>query len=160
MDKKTAVLLAGSAVIAAQVVGGMRRPTPDQPATAVWYAWLRKPAFTPPGPVFGVAWTSLDALLGYAGYRLLTRRRSRARTAALGLWSLNVLAVAGYSWVMFGRKRLDEATGVTAGMLASSVGAVAVASQVDKRAAWASVPLAAWVSFACLLQEEIWRRNA
>lgn len=160
MDKKTALLLAGSAVTAAQVVGGLRGPTPDQPATAAWYARLRKPAFTPPGPVFGVAWTGLDALLGYAGYRLLTRPASRARTAALGLWTLNVLAVAGYSWVMFGRKRLDEATGVTAGMLASSVGAVAAASQVDRRAAWASVPLAAWVSFACLLQEEIWRRNA
>lgn len=160
MNKKMALLLAGAAVTSAQIVGGLRRPTPDQPATAAWYAGLRKPAFTPPGPVFGVAWTGLDTLLGYAGYRLLTRPASRARTAALGLWALNVLAVAGYSWVMFGRKRLDEAAGVTAGMLASSVGAVAAASQVDSRAAWASVPLAAWVGFACLLQEEIWRRNA
>lgn len=160
MDKKTAMVLAGSAVTLAQIVGGQRGPTPDQPVTAAWYARLRKPAFTPPGPVFGVAWTALDALLGYAGYRLLTRPPSPARTTALGLWTLNVLAIAGYSWVMFGRKRLDEATGVTAGMLASSVGAVAAASQVDRRAAWASVPLAAWVGFACLLQEEIWRRNA
>ena len=160
MDKKAALLLTGTAVVAAQIIGGLRGPTPDQPATAAWYARLEKPAFTPPGPVFGVAWTFLDGLLGYAGYRLLTRPASRARTAALGLWGLNVLSVAGYSWVMFGRKRLDEATGVTAGMLASSVGAVAAASQVDERAAWASAPLAAWVGFACLLQEEIWRRNA
>jgi translocator protein len=160
MDKRIALLLAGSTVVAAQVVGGLRSPTSAQPATAAWYARLRKPSFTPPGPVFGVAWTCLDALLGYAGYRLLTRPASRARALALGLWGINVAAVAGYSWVMFGRKRLDEATGVTVGMLASSVGAVAAASQVDKRAALASIPLAAWVSFACVLQEEIWRRNA
>lgn len=160
MDKKAALVLAGSAVTAAQVIGGLFGPTPNQPATAAWYATLRKPAFTPPGPVFGVAWTCLDALLGYAGYRLLTRPASRPRLAALGLWGLNVLGVAGYSWVMFGRKRLGAATGVTAGMLVTSVGAVAAASQVDKRAAWASVPLAAWVSFAFVLQEEIWRRNA
>lgn len=160
MDKKTAFLLTGSAVVAAQAIGRQRGPTPDQPATAAWYARLRKPSFTPPGPVFAVAWTCLDGLLGYAGYRLLTRPASPARTAALGLWGLNVLGVAGYSWVMFGRKRLGEATGVTAGMLASSVGAAVAASRVDERAAWASVPLAAWVSFACLLQEEVWRRNA
>lgn len=160
MNKTTALLLAGSAVATAQIIGGLRGPTPGQPATAAWYARLRKPTFTPPGPVFGAAWTCLDGLLGYAGYRLLTRPASRARTMALGLWAVNVLAVAGYPWVMFGRKRLDEATGVTVGMLASSVGAVAAASQADQRAAWASVPLAAWVSFACLLQEEIWRRNA
>lgn len=83
MDRNAALLLAGSAVITAQVVGGLRGLTPDQPATAAWYARLRKPAFTPPGPVFGVAWTCLDGLLGYAGYRLLTRPTSRARTAAL-----------------------------------------------------------------------------
>ena len=38
------------------------------------------------------------------------------------------------------RKRLDEATGVTGAMLATSTGAVALSSQVDKKAAWALLP--------------------
>lgn len=159
MNKTSAALLAGTAVIAAQLTGRRYGPTPDHPRTALWYASLRKPSYTPPGPVFAVAWTGLDALLGYSGYRLLTAPRSPRRAAALGAWSLNLLGVAGFSWVLFGRKRLGEALGVTAGMVATAATAAVAASTVDRRAAWADVPLLGWVMFASLLQEEVWRRN-
>jgi tryptophan-rich sensory protein len=124
-----------------------------------WYAALRKPSFTPPGPVFGLAWTGLDALLGYAGYRLLISPSSASRNAALGAWSLNILGVAGFSWVLFGRKRLDEALQVTAGMVATTASTAIAAATVDRRAAYASLPLLGWVMFAAVLQEEVWRRN-
>ena len=159
MNKSLAAALAGTAVAGAQLAGRRYSPTPDHPRTAAWYAALRKPLYTPPGPVFGVAWTVLDALHGYAGFRLLSAPSSGWRTAALAAWATNVLGIGGFSWVLFGRKQLDEATGVTAGMLAASVVAVAAASQVDRRAAWAGAPLAGWVAFASLLQEEVWRRN-
>ncbi len=145
--------------MAAQLVGSRWAPTPGQPRTAAWYASLRKPSFTPPGPVFGIAWTGLDALLGYSGYRLLTARATPARSWALGAWAANLLGVAGFSWVLFGRKRLDEALGVTAGMVATAAGAAVTASAVDRRAAYADVPLLGWVLFAAVLQEEVWRRN-
>ncbi len=147
-------------MIAAQLMGRKYSPTPDHPRTAAWYAALRKPSFTPPGPVFGIAWTALDALLGYSGYRLLIAPSSPRRMAALGAWGLNLLGIGGFSWVLFGRKRLDEALGVTAGMVVTSAAAVATAAAVDKRAAGADVPLLVWVLFATLLQEEVWRRNA
>ena len=159
MQKGLAALLAGSAVAAAAVSGARFGPTPAQPRTAIWYARLRKPSFTPPGPVFGAAWSVLDALLCYSGYRLLIRSPQPARTAALGLWGLSVLGVGGFSWVLFGRKRLDEALGVTAGMVGTSTGFVVAAASVDRPAAIAGMPLAAWVAFAFVLQEEVWRRN-
>ena len=159
MRKTSAAVLAGGAVIAAQLSGRRYGPTPDHPRTAAWYAALRKPSFTPPGPVFGIAWTGLDALLGYSGYRLLKARPSMLRSAALGAWTLNLLGVAGFSWVLFGRKRLDEALEVTAGMVVSSAAAAATAAAVDRRAAWADLPLLGWVLFASVLQEEVWRRN-
>ncbi len=160
MDRVSASVVAGAAMVTAQWAGGRYGPTPNNPRTASWYASLRKPGFTPPGPVFGLAWTALDALLGYAGYRLMAARPSPMRNAALGFWSLNVLGVGGFSWVLFGRRRLDAATGVSAGMVASSVATVLAARRVDERAALACVPLAAWVVFATVLQEEVWRRNA
>ena len=160
MRKVPAAILAGGTVLAAQLTGRRYSPTPDHPRTAAWYAALAKPSFTPPGPVFGIAWTGLDALLGYSGYRLLIAPPSLRRTVALGAWSLNLLGVGGFSWVLFGRKRLDEALGVTAGMVATSAAAVATAATVDKRAAGADLPLFVWVLFATLLQEEVWRRNA
>ena len=159
MDRVAAAAIAGGAVVAAQASGGRFAPTPSRPRTAAWYAALRKPSFTPPGPVFGVAWTVLDTLLGYAGYRLLTARPGPARQLALGFWGLNVAGIGGFSWVLFGKKRLGAATGVTAAMVASSVGVVAASRRVDDRAALACVPLAAWVVFALVLQEEVWRRN-
>lgn len=159
MQKLPAAALAAICVIGAQLAGKPFSPTPGHPRIAIWYASLRKPSFTPPGPVFALAWTGLDALLGYAGYRLLIASPGPRRSVALGAWATNVLGVAGFSWVLFGRKRLDEALGVTLGMVASSITAVATAAPVDRPAAWSSVPLAGWVSFAALLQEEVWRRN-
>jgi benzodiazapine receptor len=160
MDRTTAAVAAGTAVIAAQYLGSQSAPTPAHPRTALWYALLRKPSFTPPGPVFGVAWTLLDGLLGYAGYRLLTARPSVARTTALGLWGLNVMGVGSFSWVLFGRKKLGEATGVSGAMLASAVGCVAAAAEVDRNAALAGLPLTLWTAFATVLQEDVWRRNS
>lgn len=156
-------ILAGAtsygAVAVAQFVGGRRSPTPAHPRTAIWYARLRKPSFTPPGPVFGLAWTALDGLLGYGGYRLLIAPAGRSRTVALVGWGMNLLGIGGFSWVLFGRKRLDEATWVSASMIATSLGSCAASHRVDRRAALAGLPLAVWVVFATVLQEEIWRRN-
>ena len=160
MQKNNAAIVATAAVATAQLIGSRWSPAPNHPRTAAWYAALRKPSFTPPGPVFGAAWTALDMLLGYSGYRLLRARRSPRRDIALGAWGLNLLGVAGFSWVLFGRKRLDEALGVTAGMVATSAAAAGTAALVDRRAAYADMPLMAWVVFAAVLQEEVWRRNA
>ena len=159
MRKTQAALATTAAVTAAQLLGAQWNPGPNHPRTAAWYAALRKPAFTPPGPVFGIAWTALDALLAYSGYRLLTAPASPKRHAALAAWSLNLLGIAGFSWVLFGRKRLGEALGVTAGMVVTASATAGTAALVDRKAAYADVPLLAWVAFAALLQEEVWRRN-
>ena len=159
MRRSTAALVSISAVAAAAAAGSRFGPTPNRPRTAVWYARLRKPSYTPPGPVFGVAWSLLDGLLCYSGYRLLTSPPKPERHLAVGFWTATVLGVGGFSWVLFGRKRLDAALGVTAGMVGTSWGLLATASRADSRAAVASIPLALWVGFAFILQEEVWRRN-
>ncbi len=70
MRKPAAACLSVGAVVAATLAG--QRHGPQHPRTALWYASLRKPSYTPPGPVIGAAWTALDALLCVAGYKLLT----------------------------------------------------------------------------------------
>jgi benzodiazapine receptor len=159
MRNGTAIAITGTAIAAAAIAGGRFGPTPAHPGTAVWYARLQKSPLTPPAPVFAAAWSILDGLLWYGGARLLANRSRPIRNAALTFWGLNVLGVGGFSWVLFGRKRLDEALGVTAGMIGTSVGLVATAAVVDRKAAIASLPLAAWVVFASFLQEEVWRQN-
>ena len=159
MRQTTAAALAGAAVMTAQLSGARYNPTPAHPRTAAWYAALRKPSFTPPGPVFGLAWTGLDALLGYAGYRLLRAEPSARRSSALGVWALNLVGIGGFSWVLFGRKRLDQALEVTAGMVVTAAATSLTAATVDRRAGYACLPLLGWGMLAAVWQEEVWRRN-
>ena len=157
MNKIAAASLSAGAVVTANLVG--RRFGPQHPRTALWYASLRKPSYTPPGAVVGAAWTVLDALLCVAGYRLLTTRPSPLRNVAVAAWSLDVLGIAGFPWAFFGRKELGASAAISGGMLASAATAVGTAACVDPIAAAAEAPLVAWLGFATLLSEEIWRRN-
>ncbi len=157
MREPPSALIAIGAVLAAAVVGGSQGP--QNPRNGLWYAALRKPSYTPPGPFIGAAWSVLDTLLCVSGTRLLDAPRSPERSAALTFWGLNVAGLAGYPWVFFGRKRLGASTAVVGAMLASAVGLVGTASRVDRTAAATSVPLALWVGFAGLLSVDIWRRN-
>ena len=90
----------------------------------------------------------------------MTARPSPASALALGAWALNLVGIAGFSWVLFGRKWLDGARGVSVGMVASASAAATTAAFVDRRAAYADLPPLGWMLFAGLLQEEVWRRNA
>ena len=159
MNKNTAALVAGVAAVGALLSGSQFNPGPTHPGTAAWYARLDKPEFTPPGPVFGIAWTMLDGLMAYTGYRLLTRRTSTSRLVALGAWVMTLFCIPTFSWRFFGEHRSDEALGVSATMLASAAGLSAASSQVDSKATMASLPMIGWLIFATVLQEEVWRRN-
>jgi tryptophan-rich sensory protein len=156
------ILAAGiaiSAVTAALLVGKRAGPTPDHPRTAAWYLSLEKPEFTPPSPVYPIAWTGIQAALAYGGYLLMRAKSSPERTAALTLWSANQIGIGGWSEIFFGRRAPGWATAASAVLGVGAVGYVAAADKVNRTAAKLGLPLVAWVAFATLLSEEIWRRN-
>lgn len=159
MTPRWAAGLAIGAVTAALLLGGRTNPSPYHPRTKRWYDRLRKPGFTPPAPVFALAWPAIQSAQAYSGYRLLRAPPSQKRTTALALWSVNQVGVAGWSEVFFGLKSPGWAAVGSAALGGSAIGHVAAARQVDIRAAVAGLPLAAWVGFATLLAEEVWRRN-
>ncbi len=159
MQKNVAASVAVVAAVGALLSGSQFNPGPQHPRTALWYARLEKPDFTPPGPVFGFAWTALDGLLAYNGYRLLTQVPSNARRFALGAWVLTLFGIPAFSWRFFGARHADEALAVSGTMLATAVGLTAASSQVDRKATISSIPLIGWLFFATVLQEEVWRRN-
>ncbi len=155
--KAAAALTAAGAVLGAALVGG--RAGPRMPRAAVWYARLRKPPFTPPGPAIGAVWTVLYSLIGYAGFRLLRAPHRPQRSAALAGWSGTVAGIALFPWLFFGRRDLVSSGAVTVGMLASAATASGAGAAVDRSASRAMLPVVAWVGFALLLNEELWRRN-
>jgi benzodiazapine receptor len=157
MNKSNAALIAGSAVLAAAVLGA--RQGPQQPRTALWYARLRKPDYTPPGPVIGATWGVLETLLVATGYRLLRQPPSAPREKALGAWGCSLIGLAAFPYLFFGRKKLGASTVASAAMLAAAAGTALNARTVDKPAAVMTLPLLAWVGFATILSGDLYRRN-
>jgi tryptophan-rich sensory protein len=156
-DTAASALIAAGGVAVAAIIGGSFGP--QQPKAAAWYASLRKPPATPPGPAIGAIWMILYGLLGVSGTRLLRARPSRARNGALVGWAATLLGIAAFPWTFFGRKRLGESTVVSAGLLAASAGGTAAAWEADRPSALCMLPVPLWVTLATVFSEELWRRN-
>jgi translocator protein len=124
-----------------------------------WYRDLRKPSFTPPDNVFPVAWTTLYALIAYSGWRVWSAAPSRGRNAALRLWISQLAANAQWSKLFFGQRRPTLALADVFALEGSIIAYIAAAHKVDRAAAYAFLPYAAWVAFATVLNAEILRLN-
>ena len=124
-----------------------------------WYRDLRKPSFTPPDKVFPVAWTTLYALIAWSGWRVWSAAPSRQRNAALRLWISQLAANAQWSKLFFGQRRPTLALADIFALEGSIISYIAAAHKVDRGAAYAFVPYAAWVAFATVLNAEILRLN-
>lgn len=125
-----------------------------------WYAALTKPAGTPPGWVFGPVWTTLYVMIALAGWLLWRTPPSRERRLALGLWGLQLVLNAAWSWLSFGRHALDLALADIACLLVAIVVLIAVARRVRPLAALLLVPYACWVGYATYLNAGLWHLNA
>jgi len=157
VNKTAAALTSLAAVLGAGLIGAQFGP--QRPREAIWYAALRKPGYTPPGPAIGVAWGVLETLLCVTGYRLLTGPDSPARSGALAGWVATLGGLAGYPAVFFGAKQLGPSAAVATGMMAATTATAVSAARADPVAAAAMAPLVVWTAFAVLLSEEVWQRN-
>lgn len=149
--------LAGFALANAVVAASSGRIT--HRALRPWYRKLKKPPFQPPGKVFGPVWTALYAMSALSGSRIYRAEPSDARTRALRLWGVQLVANGLWSRLFFGQKRTKLALVDIAALLATNIAYTRVARRVDRKAARLFVPYIAWVGFAAVLNEEIVRRN-
>jgi len=156
-------LVAGAIVVgvlgASAVLGRRNAPEPGNPSIRRWYARLRKPAFTPPAPVFGAVWPALESAMAAGGYRLLRQPPTPQRNVALALWLGTSAMIGGWTELFFRQHALRASTAAAAGMAGASTAYVATAARVDRGAALAGVPLTAWLTFATVLADGVRRRN-
>ena len=125
-----------------------------------WYAYLHKPAFTPPNWVFGPAWGTLYVLMAVAFWRILTlpdtaRNKRFAVTSFLVQLALN----ASWSVVFFGMHSPAGALVVIALMIVAIVATLISFLRLDRPAALCLVPYLAWVCFATALNAGVWSLN-
>lgn len=121
-----------------------------------WYQGLAKPSFTPPNWLFAPAWTVLYAMIAVAGWLVWERA---GMGPAMYAWGAQLVFNGMWSWIMFGRKEIGWALVDLIAMWLSIVAFIVLAWPVSQLAALLFVPYLAWVSFAGLLNQSIWRLN-
>jgi benzodiazapine receptor len=151
MIRRTAVAVAGwvGVSILPGVVGGLFRP-------GDWYSALGKPAWTPPGWVFGPVWTLLYVTMGVAAWLVWAR-------AGWG-WPLLPFVVqlvlnGAWTWLFFGLRSPELALLDIVALWVMILVTLIVFWRVHPVAGGLLLPYLAWVTFAGALNAAIWHLN-
>jgi translocator protein len=150
------VAIAVIPVVAASIVGQIA----TYPNLTPWYAGLVKPSFNPPNWVFAPVWTMLYVLMAFAVWRVFrSRRRTAMRRVGLVLFFIQLTLNAAWSWMFFAAHSPVLGVINIIPQLAAIIATVIVFLRLDIAAAIALIPLAAWVTFAAVLNFSIWSMN-
>lgn len=124
---------------------------------AAFYAHLARPAWAPPGWLFGPVWTALYLLMALSLWRVWRVRPAKSRPVRLFLAQLAVNAV--WSWLFF-RLHMGALSFAWIVLLVTLLGVTVTAFwQVSSVAGVLLLPYLAWVLFACALSWALWRAN-
>ncbi len=128
-------------------------------APGAWYLELRKPAWNPPGWIFGPVWTLLYAAMAVAAWRVWRASSPAERRPALTAWGLQLLLNAAWSWLFFGLHEPGLAFAEILALWAAILATTILFFRRDRVAGRLMVPYLAWVSFAAALNFALWRMN-
>jgi benzodiazapine receptor len=124
---------------------------------AAFYAHLARPAWAPPGWLFGPVWTVLYLLMAFALWRVWRVRPAKSHPVRLFLAQLAVNAV--WSWLFF-RLHMGALSFAWIVLLVILLALTVTAFwRVSTLAGVLLLPYLTWVLFACALSWAVWRAN-
>ncbi len=144
-----AVLLLG--FVSGQVAGSGA----DNP----WFAVLEKPAIYPPPAAFGIVWSILYALMGFAAAMIASAWGARGRRLALVAFAIQLALNLAWSPVFFGMHRMTAALGVIVALDVAVLLTVLLFWRVRRISGVLLLPYLAWVLFATVLNWEFLSLN-
>ncbi|MEO1703531.1 MAG: TspO/MBR family protein [Pseudomonadota bacterium] len=121
-----------------------------------WYLSLKKPFWTPPGWAFPVVWTILYIMIAYSGWIVW---QAQGFGPAFALWVLQLFLNGAWSWLFFGRRRMDQAMLDVSAMWIMIVAYIILTLPVSSLAALLFLPYLVWVTIAAALNWRVWRMN-
>ncbi|HCN28169.1 MAG TPA: sensory protein TspO [Verrucomicrobiales bacterium] len=150
--------LRGGLVLAAFLFATFAAPALSAffPGPGDWYAELVKPAWNPPGWVFGPVWTLLYTLMAVAAW-LVWRRAGW--TKPHGFYLAQLVLNAAWTPVFFGAREIGWALVVIVALWAAILSTLLSFHKVSRVSGWLLAPYLAWVSFASVLNFTLWRLN-
>ncbi|WP_088330362.1 TspO/MBR family protein [Lacimicrobium sp. SS2-24] len=123
-----------------------------------FYQQLNQPDWSPPAWLFGPVWTLLYTLMAIAAW-LVWRTSHPARNGALGLYALQLGLNGLWSWLFFSWS-LGALAFVEIILLWFAIAMTLQAFwKIQKAAALLLLPYLLWVSFAALLNWNLWQNN-
>jgi translocator protein len=131
-----------------------------EPSIPEWYASLIKPSFTPPSWLFGPVWSVLYLAMAIAGWLVWLRHGKLAVTLPLALFGGQLVLNALWSILFFGLQTPGAALVEILTLWAAIFATLLSFWKISTIAGWLFVPYLAWVSFATILNFEIWRFNS
>ncbi|PAP95449.1 TspO/MBR family protein [Mesorhizobium wenxiniae] len=149
------LVLASVAPVLAAAAAGTFATIPN---VETWYAHLIKPTFNPPNWLFGPVWTALYVLMAYAFYRVLKSGGDWAFTAIV-FFLIQITLNAVWSWVFFSLHSPRGGLVVIVALWLLIALTIVSFWQVDYAASVLLWPYFLWVSFAAVLNLEIYRLN-
>lgn len=124
-----------------------------------FYAQLVRPAWAPPGWLFGPVWTVLYFAMGVAAWLVWRAAGFRAARTALTLFLVQLALNALWSWLFFGWHLGAPAFAEVLLLWVLIVATLVAFRRVRPLAAWLLVPYLLWVSFASVLNYAVWQLN-
>ncbi|MCX2480002.1 tryptophan-rich sensory protein [Pedobacter sp. MC2016-15] len=125
-----------------------------------WYPGIAKPSFNPPNWLFGPVWSVLFLLMGIAAYLVWQKRaqiKHFPRTAAI--YFIQLILNLMWSFLFFYTHLIGAALIEIITLLAVIVINGMVFYKIDKTAGLLFIPYFLWVSFAAILNYNIYILN-
>ncbi len=124
-----------------------------------WYTTIQKPPFNPPDWIFGPVWTTLFALMAISAWIIWRPAGFRGAAVPLAVFFLQLALNTLWSILFFGQHAIGAAFVDIVLLWVAIALLIVLFYRRHRLAGLLQVPYLAWVSFASVLNYEIWRLN-
>ena len=124
-----------------------------------WYKELSKPSWNPPDKLYVPVWIVTYALMGAAAWLIWKSGGVMGMLLPLGLFAVQLVLQVAWSWLLFGRHRMDQALVDIIAVWALLLATLVLFWGVLPLAGILLIPSLAWVSFETALNGAVWYKN-
>ncbi|MBC7235895.1 MAG: tryptophan-rich sensory protein [Chloroflexi bacterium] len=125
-----------------------------------WYAALAKPSWNPPNWLFGPVWSVLYLLMAISAWLVWRQEGFSNAILPLGIFILQLVLNAAWSWLFFGLHRLSLAFAEIIALWLVILVNIVLFWRVNTVSGVLLLPYLIWVTFAAFLNYTLWRLNA
>jgi benzodiazapine receptor len=142
-----------------ELLGGLMARVSGSTVTNEWYQSLTLPLYQPPGPVFGIVWSILYAMMAIAVALVWAHKSAPGRGLALALFTLQFLFNLAWSPLFFKYHQMLPALGLIGAIFVVALAATFAFGRISRTAAWLMVPYLMWLGVAASLNFRVWQLN-